>query len=106
MRLTCFVMLAFIIQLLVSISKRIIDYKPNILSQRDLNLQRHLGVSIKPKTHLSHPTSASRVKAHQRDEDKQQGCGDGETWGQEGLSPKGRTSQRERNLWKKLHRDE
>ena len=38
----CFVILAFIVYLLGSSSKRIIDHKPNILNQKDLNLQRHL----------------------------------------------------------------
>ncbi|KAM4802997.1 protein maestro isoform X2 [Urocitellus parryii] len=31
-------------------SKRIIDHKPNILIQKDLSLQRHLGVGMKQKT--------------------------------------------------------
>lgn len=63
---------------MVSISKRVIDYKANILSQEDLNLHRHLGVSIKYRTHLSHPKSMSvqedQVEPQRGKEAKLQGC--------------------------------
>lgn len=46
-------------------------------------MQRHLGVSIKHKTHLSHPKSMSaqedQVGLQHGNEDKLQGHGDGET---------------------------
>lgn len=96
---------------MVSISKRVIDYKANILSQEDLNLHRHLGVSIKYRTHLSHPKSMSvqedQVEPQRGKEAKLQGCRDRKThhWGQ-GFSTEGRTSQREKDLLKNMHRDE